>query len=166
MEADTYDYYNWSPYWNTNFYYGGLGYAGDLGAEPAAVPRTARAHEQEEMAKGDPRLRSAHEVTGYDIDASDGSMGHVVDLLIEDGDWGIRYLEVDTEGWWEGHKVLISPRSVDTIDWMRRSVTLYVDRATVKNSPAYDGQTTLDRLYEARFHDYYGKAQARTHEPA
>jgi uncharacterized protein YrrD len=165
MEADTYNYYNWTPYWNTGFYYGGFGYAGDLGAEPS-VTRAARRHEHEEMAKGDRRLRSAHEVSGYEIAASDGHIGRVVDLLIADGDWSVRYLVVDTEEWWGGHKVLISPRSVDSIDWMERAVTLYVDRATVKNSPAYDGQTTVDRLYENQFHDYYDDAPARSHEPA
>jgi hypothetical protein len=166
MEADTYGYYGWSPYWNTGFYYGGYGYAGDPGAASMAFSREARAHEHEEMAKGDWRLRSTQEVTGYDIAANDGTIGHVADLLIEDGDWGIRYLVVDTKNWWEGQKVLISPISVDSIDWVQRAVTLDLDRAAVKGSPAYDGRATIDRLYAAQFNAYYGPAPAGGHATA
>jgi hypothetical protein len=166
MEADTYDYYGWSPYWNTGFYFGGYGYAGDPGGARSPFSRAANVHEHDEMAKGDRHLRSAREVTGYDIAANDGPMGHVADLLIEDGDWGIRYLVVDTKNWWAGQKVLISPRSVDSIDWVKRAVTLHVDRAAVKHSPAYDGKATIDRLYEAQFHDYYSRVQAGRPQPA
>ena len=44
----------------------------------------------------DPHLRSAEEVTGYHILASDGEIGHVRDFLLEDDDWSIRYIVVDT----------------------------------------------------------------------
>jgi hypothetical protein len=145
MEADTYDYLGWAPYWNTGFYFGGYAYGG----APALV------HEHQEMDKGDAHLRSVHEVTGYDIAAHDGLIGHVADVLVEDGDWGIRYLVVDTRHFWERQRVLISPRSVESIDWVKRAVSLDVDREAVKNSPAYDGAETINRLYEAQFHDYY-----------
>jgi hypothetical protein len=152
MEADTYDYYGWSPYWNTGFYFGGFGYAGDSGG-PASL--AASVHEHHEMAKGDQHLRSVR----------DGDMGHVADLLIEDGDWGVRYLVVDTNDWWPGRKVLISPRSVHAVEWLKRAVTLDVDRAAVKHSPAYDegdamiaacdGNAMVHRVYEGRFHDHW-----------
>jgi hypothetical protein len=169
MEADTYSYYGWSPYWNTGFYFGGYGYAGSLGGlygRPTALGAAALDHEHDEVDHGDRHLRSVHEIDGYDIAATDGRIGHVADLMVEDGDWGIRYLVVDTQNWWPGRKVLISPRSVASIDWMLRAVTLDVDRSAVKNSPAYEGQPTIDRLYEAEFHDYYSKVQARRHEHA
>jgi len=43
--------------------------------------------------------RSASEVTGYHILASDGEIGHVTDFLLEDADWSIRYLVVDRKNW-------------------------------------------------------------------
>ena len=58
----------------------------------------------------DPHLRSIEAVTGYHIHASDGEIGHVEDFLVEDADWSIHYLVVDTKNWWPGKKVLISPR--------------------------------------------------------
>ena len=53
-------------------------------------------------------------------------------------------------------QVLISPRSVREIDWTDKLVNLNVDRQRVKDSPAYDAATTVDRAYERHFHSYYG----------
>jgi hypothetical protein len=107
----------------------------------------------------DPHLRSIDAVTGYHIHASDGKIGHVQDFLVEDGDWCIHYLVVDTKNWWPGKKVLISPRSIREIDWTDRLVNLDVDRQRVKESPTYDATTTVDRAFEKQFHTYYGDAR-------
>lgn len=47
----------------------------------------------------DPHLRSVAEVAGYHVHASDGDIGHVEDLLVEETGWGIRYLIIDTRNW-------------------------------------------------------------------
>jgi len=104
---------------------------------------------------GDPHLRSIDAVTGYHVHASDGEIGHVVDFLVEDEDWSIRYLVVAAKNWWPGKKVLISPRSAQEIDWLDKIVKLDVDRQRVKDSPEYDESTTLDRAYEKYFHNHY-----------
>jgi len=39
------------------------------------------------------------------MQASDGEIGHLKDFLVEDADWSIRYLVVDTKNWWPGKKV-------------------------------------------------------------
>ena len=150
METDLYDYYGWSPYWSTGFYMGGYGYDGGLGfSSRASEADVAR------RAPGDTHLRSVGEVTGYHIHARDGEIGHVADALIEDGDWSIHYLVVDTRNWWPGKKVLVSPRSIDSVDWATRLVNLDVDRQRVKDAPAYDGSQEVDRAYEYAFHGFY-----------
>ncbi len=113
---------------------------------------------QDEVARrthGDRHLRSVREVKGYHIHARDGEIGHVADFLLEDGDWSIHYLVIDTQNWWPGKKVLISPRSIASTDWSTRAVSLNVDRQKVKDSPAYDGSRAIDRAYEYQFHGYY-----------
>jgi hypothetical protein len=80
--------------------------------------------------------------------------------LVEDTDWSIHYLVVDTKNWWPGKKVLISPGSAGAIDWSDRLVNLNVNRQKVKDSPEYDATTTIDQAYERRFHDYYGGVRA------
>ena len=104
---------------------------------------------------GDPHLRGIAAVTGYRIHASDGEIGHVEDFLLEDADWSIHFLVVNTRNWWAGKKVLISPGLAQAIDWGDRRVNLNADRQRVKDSPAYDESTTVDGAYEKRFHDHY-----------
>lgn len=155
MEASVYDYYGWYPYWTSSFYIGSFGYAG----EGPMAPRDSDAAKKTANALGnkndDLHLRSVAAVTGYHFHATDGEVGHAEDFLVEDGDWSIHYLVVDTKNWWPGKRVLVSPRSVREIDWSSQHVSLGVDRQTVRNSPTYDPSSGVDRGYEQRFHRYY-----------
>ena len=157
METHVYDYYGWSPYWDTGLYMGGYGYMGGVMSD-APLLESKRREENFRLAQrddGDPHLRSVEAVTGYHIHASDGEIGHVEDFLLDDTDWSIHYLVVDTKNWWPGKKVLISPRSAGEIDWHSRLVNLKVDRQKVKDSPTYDPSMVVDRNYEKQFHGYY-----------
>jgi hypothetical protein len=134
METSVYNYYGWSPYWGA--YMPGSGMVSPyLGA---------RRHEQKvseaQADRDDVHLRSVEAVTGYHIHASDGEIGHVDDFLVDDADWSIHYLVVDTRNWWPGKKILISSRSAGEI----------------KDSPAYDPSMTIDRAYDEKFLTYYG----------
>jgi hypothetical protein len=100
-------------------------------------------------------------VTGYNVHASDGEIGHIADFLVEDDDWSIHYLVVDTKNWWPGKKVLISPMSVRNIVWDDRVVNLGASRQKVKDSPAYEPSMKIDPVYEKSHHDYYGDPQLR-----
>src|SRR5271156_1136730 len=158
MATTVYDYYGWSPYWGTGFYMGGYGYMpGGTTESPYLGPR----RREEEIADtqrddDDPHLRSIEAVTGYHIHASDGEIGHVEDFLLDDADWSIRYLVVDTKNWWPGKKVLVSSRSAGEIDWLERLVNLDVERQRIKDSPPYDPTMTIDRAYDEKVLTYYG----------
>jgi sporulation protein YlmC with PRC-barrel domain len=162
METNLYDHYGWSPYWGAGLYMGGFGYAGDAMAVSPMVGAMPREAESADTPRNDddPHLRSVEAVTGYHIHASDGEIGHLKDFLVDDADWSIHYLVVDTTNWWPGKLVLISPRSASDINWADRLVNLDVDRQRVKDSPPYDAATTVDGTYEQRFHDYYGEIRA------
>jgi len=162
METSVYDYYGWSPYWGTGFYMGGYGY---MPGGKAESPYLGARRRDEEIAEAqhsheDVHLRSVEAVTEYHIHASDGEVGHVEDFLIEDADWSICYLVVDTKNWWPGKRVLISPRSAKDIDWADWLVSLDVDRQRVKDSPEYDTSITVDGAYEDRFRNYCGDIRA------
>jgi sporulation protein YlmC with PRC-barrel domain len=167
IERQVYDYYGWRPYWGDGFYVGGLDYAGDgwTGTPIRPLSETGSHRHEHEIAgnqreSGDPHLRSIAEVTGYHVHATDGEIGHVEDLLLEDADWSIHYLVVDTKNWWPGKKVLVSPASAHDIDWADRLVNLTVDRHKVEGGPKYDETTTVDRDYEQLFHNHYGDIRA------
>jgi len=165
FETSTYDYYGWSPYWGSGFYHGGYGMMGgtvSMSGDPNAPRRTdERAQHQHDLDDLDdldePHLRSAEEVIGYHIHATDGEIGHLSDLILEDTDWSIHYLIVDTSNWWMGRKVLISPRSAQDIRWAEQLICLDVDRQKAKDSPPYDPAKPVDRAHEERMAEHYGK---------
>ena len=158
-EADIYDYYGWAPYWGAGSYMGMVGLGGYAGG-PMTTPPSLAALEREKsiddarLAECDPTLRSVKEVTGYRVHASDGEVGHVTDFLIEDDDWSVHYLVVDTGMWWQGNKVLVSPLAVHSIRWTDRLVNLGADRKTVKGSAEYDPSATIDPIYEKKVHKF------------
>ena len=158
METNVYDYYGWSPYWGTGFFMGGYGFVPDSATAlpPQEVMKQDADLAEIQRAKDDPHLRSIEAVTGYHIHASDGEIGHVEDFLVEDADWSIHYLVVDTKNWLPGKKVLISPLLAREINWAENLVNLSVDRQRVENSPAYEATTTVDRAYEKELHRHYG----------
>ncbi len=102
------------------------------------------------------RIRSLSEITGNAIEATDGDIGHIQDVLIDTASWSVRYLIVHTSNWWAGTKVLVSPLSICGIDPVRGIIRLDVSRQKVKDSPPYDIAQTVDGGYEELFHSYYG----------
>jgi hypothetical protein len=106
---------------------------------------------------GDIHLRSAKEVRGYNIQASDESIGHIDDFIVEDDIWEIRYLVIDTSNWWFGKRVLVAPQWASRISWEQRNILVDMSRQAIKDSPEYDPSVTLNREYETRLHDHYGE---------
>jgi hypothetical protein len=96
-------------------------------------------------------------VIGYHIAATDGDIGHVEDFLVDDETWCIRYMVVDTSNWWFGRKVLVSSEWITRVDWSESLLRVDMTREKVKNSPEYDSSGHVQREYERRLHDYYGR---------
>jgi hypothetical protein len=163
MESHVYGYYGYLPYWSGGYglmgAMGGYGYLGGMGG---AMPISSPSQRLDEDIAGaqqnhdDVHLRSVAAVTSYHIHASDGEIGHVETFLIEDADWSIRYLVVDTKNWWPGKKVLISPLSIRDISWLDRLVNLNTDRLKVKEGPAYDEAMKIDHAYDEKLRAHYG----------
>ncbi|MDX1523125.1 MAG: PRC-barrel domain containing protein, partial [Anaerolineae bacterium] len=74
-----------------------------------------------------------------------------------DETWVIQYMVVDTRNWLPGKKVLIAPAWIDEINWPDAKVHINLSRETIKNSPEYDPETSLDRSYEEELYDYYDR---------
>jgi len=104
-----------------------------------------------------PRLRSADEVEGYHIAASDGEIGHVETFLIDDAAWAIRYMVVDTRNWLPGRKVLVSPAWIQGISWSQNEVTVDLTREQIKNSPPYHKGQPMNREQESVLFTHYGR---------
>jgi sporulation protein YlmC with PRC-barrel domain len=156
-ETDYYRYWGGTPYWAA------AGTAAPATGAIALPPRTpvSRAYARriaQHSEDSDPGLRSMNEVTGYTIHATDGDIGHVEDFVVDDEDWAVRYLVIDTVNWWPGKKVLVAPEWLGSISWTKQQVSVGLDRAAVKASPEWSGAEAPGRFYEERLHRHYGYA--------
>jgi hypothetical protein len=94
-------------------------------------------------------------VTGYHVHGSDHAVGHVEGFLLDDQDWMVRYLIVDTHNWWPGDHVLLPIAAVSAIDWSSRAVRVTVTRAQVQNSPPWPREVAISSEYERRLYAHY-----------
>jgi sporulation protein YlmC with PRC-barrel domain len=168
-EMEYLGYYEYPYYWGGAGFWGagvypsamlmGVGFAGSDAAHATAQAAEARAaREAVRHQDDDPHLRSGHAVMKYDIEASDGGVGHVQGLLIDEETWAIRYLIVNTSNWWVGHQVLIAPQWIKSVSWPDHSVMVNLTRQAVKDAPPYNSAVTLDREGESRLHKHYASA--------
>ena len=72
--------------------------------------------------EGDPNLRSANEILTYKVKTSDGDLGRMDDLVVEDANWFIRFLVLNAGSWFEGQKLLVATRWVGSVSWARKEV--------------------------------------------
>jgi hypothetical protein len=144
-ETALHDYYAWPVYWTA------------IPVDPGGLAIPPELAENLATRPGDPHLRSTQEVIGYYIQASDGDLGHVEDFIIDDEDWTIRYMVIDTRNWLPGKKVVVSPEWITEVAWGESKVHVDLTREAIKNSPEYDPVESVNRLYEERLYDFYGR---------
>ncbi|MDY6994430.1 MAG: PRC-barrel domain containing protein, partial [Pseudomonadota bacterium] len=78
-------------------------------------------------------------------------------FIIDDQEWLIRYLEVDTRNFWPGKKVLIAPQWITQISWLDSKVFVNLSRQLIQTAPAYDPQKPIDSEYEHQLKAHYGR---------
>ena len=69
-------------------------------------------------------LVKATDTTGYAVQASDGTLGTVSDLLFDDASWTVRWLVVETGNWWADHRVLIPASAFGHPDTTAQAIRL------------------------------------------
>ena len=147
FEEAYYGYYGWPMYWSGPYMWG---------ADPYIVRERETWRPATQGGKAwDPHLRSTDSVTGHDIQALDGEIGHVEDFVIEDETWAIRYLIVGTRNWWPGKKVLLSTQWIERVSWSESKVFLNLSREAIKQAPEFTEESLLTRDYETGLHHHY-----------
>ena len=155
QEIKLHRHYNWIPYWVNP--YGPVGVPYEAAVEAAYGPEGSKEFSDEEVENADPHLRSTKEVIGYKITAEDGHIGHVEDFIVDNDDWILRYMVVDTRKWLSGKKVITSPDWVKRIKWSESEVIVDVTREVIRDCPEFDPSAPVNREYEERLYDYYGR---------
>ncbi len=150
FEQQYFQYYNWPYYWGQDGLWGNW-------SRPENLALGSWVGFRDGDVKGDHHLRSMKEVVGYRIQGTDEEIGHVQDLIVDDQTWAIRYLVVDTKNWWFGKSVLLAPHWVDRISWEENCVFLDLPRETIKNAPEWQPGQAINREFESRLYDFYGR---------
>lgn len=151
------DHYKWRYYWD----FSAMGIAPPNLRGAMAPLASAERDPERKPGMADPgsetSLRSAREVTGYEVAALDGEIGRIDDFVIDDANWTIRYLIAETGRWLSSRKVLLDPGWTSAIDWLNERLTVELDRETVRRAPPFDPAEPINRAYEEQFYDYYGR---------
>ncbi|WEX74113.1 PRC-barrel domain-containing protein [Sinorhizobium numidicum] len=101
-------------------------------------------------------LWSASDLTRCGIDAIDGSIGTISDLLFDDETWMVRWFVVGTGVFFTGRRVLLPPSAVVSADAVGRSLAVDVTREQVKDSPELDFDAPVSRQHERSLYSHYG----------
>ncbi|MFP4378114.1 MAG: PRC-barrel domain-containing protein [Spirochaetales bacterium] len=152
QEAEYHLYYNFPPYW------GGVALWGRYeqpGVEPDETDEEATHQDKKYGAKWDSHLRSAREVRGYRVTATDGEVGHIDNFLMESDTWAIRYLVINTGGWLKRHEVLFIPKLIDRVSWADARVTVNTSKGLLERAPEYHAGHEIDRTSEMALFSHF-----------
>ncbi len=95
--------------------------------------------EGEPSEKETPRLRSAQEVIGYQLEALDGPLGAVEDFLVDDQSWAVQYMVVDSKDWRSPNpRVLLAPNWIQHVSWAESRVHVLLTREKIRGGQRYE----------------------------
>jgi len=97
---------------------------------------------------------SVRKLLDYRIQASDGEIGSVSDVLFDEVSWEVRYIVVDTGGWLTGKKVLVSTYSVRA-PGSEGTLLVELTKEQVKSCPVIDSDPPIDRARQIEYHDFF-----------
>lgn len=136
-EEEYHRYYGWPFYWQGGQLWG-------MSAFPIASAPSGLSPSKQSTAKGrkrksgDPHLRSAKAIIGYRVQATDEVFGHATDFVLDDKDWTIRQVVLDTGHWLSGKRVMIPPRQINRISWDESKVYVDLTQEAVLASPVFE----------------------------
>ena len=101
-------------------------------------------------------------VVGFDVEATDGSIGKVHEATY---DVGASRIVVDTGPWIFGKKVLLPAGVIDRVDTADEKVFVSLTKDEIKNAPEYDEEMGFTEDYRGTLGDYYsGRVGATRHD--
>lgn len=152
-EKELIEHYELKPYWPDNI----AGYYGRQSMfnpdNPFKTPKHIIGEDQIET-----NLRSFEEVRGYYINATDEQFGHIKDLIIDDEDWQVLYVIVDTKNilpW--SKKVMLPIELIEEISFLDKEAKINLPKETIKNAPEYNPAQAINTEYEKGLRDFYGR---------
>lgn len=156
QEEELHTYYSWPGYWGVEPFEHGAGLFGAMPGDLYAS-EIVETDNPVDDSQNDLHLRSTKQVTGYGIHAIDGEIGSVVDYIIDDTTWKIKFLVVKTGSWLDSRKVLLATQWIKEVNWDNSVVIVDTTTEAVKGSPEFDASQPVNDAYEHNLYDYYGR---------
>ena len=129
FEERYYRSYGWPVYWQGGQMWGMSGdpliaspQPKDIAVRRALEPRTDR------------HLQSTKEVTGYHLQAVDGTIGHVTGFHVDAKNWAIHELAVETGPWYSGKHILVSPGKIERISNLEKKVFVTLTKTDIQRT--------------------------------
>ncbi|RPI24125.1 MAG: PRC-barrel domain containing protein [Acidobacteria bacterium] len=143
-ESEYYGYYGWPYYWEGTGVWGAEATPLGLGA---SMPTSARDDIERDVRRTagtrtaagmeDSHIRSAREVAGYHIKATDQEVGHIDDYLVDADSWTIDSIVIDTSNWPGGKAVVLPRQRIARVDWSTKQIFVNASSQDVRNSPEF-----------------------------
>ncbi|CQR47515.1 PRC-barrel domain protein [Paraliobacillus sp. PM-2] len=109
----------------------------------------------------DHHLRSVNEIDGsffgYRVEASDGEIGHVSDFVIDDENWKIYYIVVNTNDPLASDHILLSTDWINKVEWASQKVFIDLTKDQFKEIKDFDPNEPITRAYEEKLYSKLGK---------
>src|SRR5271169_3596363 len=135
-EEEYYRYYGWPSYWMGEGIWG-LNASPIVPPPPSPLPIKVGGESDNARNVNDPHLRSTHAVTGYHLQTSEETIGHVTDFMMDDKSWAICHLVVKTGTWFSGKEIVISPSHVDRINYEDSKVFVNLTKEAILQAPEF-----------------------------
>jgi hypothetical protein len=132
-EIEYYNYYGWPAYWNGDAIWGLAGFPIVLAPSKDAMAAHLQPHH-----RADAHLQSIKSVIGYQIHATDGAIGKVSGFRVDDRNWAIVELAVETGHWFAGKEILISPAQIERVSYEDSSVFVKLTKAELSRTPEHE----------------------------
>lgn len=151
-EEELNKHFDVKPYWMVAAYMGTAG--AYYPPRPISVP--TKSVSEKDI---DTILRSFDEVKGYHVEAKDGKIGHIDDLLIDYQDWQIVYAVIDTSNWlpWS-KKVIIPIDKMSEVSYTNQLVKIKMKKESIKNAPEYNPDEMIEEEFEKGIFDFYSQS--------
>lgn len=152
-EKELVEHYELEPYWPANI-------AAYAGKETMFNPDISFKTPKKVIAKNEVEtsLRSFTEIRGYFINATDDRFGHIEDLIIDDNDWQIFYVVIDTKNIVPWSKQVILPVDlISEISFVEKEAKIELTKEAIKKAPEYNPASAINAEYEKVIYDFYGR---------
>jgi uncharacterized protein YrrD len=107
--------------------------------------------------------RKVRSLIGFELRATDGSIGAVMDIYLDDQAWTIRYLVVKAGEWFSSKKVLLSTDVVGTPNETTTALPVTITRQQVRESPDVSSHLPVSTQIERCLKEHHGRMAALPH---